>query len=46
MSYIKRAWEDYLDSHIDEMSDEDLLKLGYSKEDIEHMRYCYGKEKV
>lgn len=34
MSYIKR----WFDDHVNEFSDEELLDMGYSKDDIEMLR--------
>lgn len=37
MSWIKRWFED----HVNDFSDEELLDMGYSKEDIEEFREAY-----
>ena len=41
MSYIKR----YLEDHINDYSDEELLNMGYSKEDIELLRDSFPNNK-
>lgn len=38
MSAIKRWFED----HIDSMTDEELLAIGYEQEDIDFLRECFS----
>ncbi len=38
MSAIKR----YLEDHISEMTDEELLKAGFDQEEIDFMRECFS----
>lgn len=43
MSFTKRYWED----HINDYTDEELISMGYSKEDIKDIRELLpGNEKV
>jgi hypothetical protein len=40
MGYMKRWFEE----HLDDISDEDLMRLGYSEQDIDELRECFSEE--